>query len=193
MEYSELRSELQTLSDRSLRTSRKLDDTYYSLLEKVSIFRQTIGNLQELSDLTKELHENFQSDTVETVEEIQGPFDNFNNFDTQEQQIAELEERIQVGREKAERLTARLRKAQEHVEARSKTEAEGEAKTTSTQHDGLSRNLILTTLQDVYELFGQHWGRLWPSLSLRFSSISSDLSTLLRLLGLPSALSQEAT
>lgn len=122
----ELRAALQSLSDQSLSTSRRLDDTYYSILEKVTVLRQTIGTLQELSGLTKELHENFESDTKELIDDVKGQFESFDNFDSQQQQIIELESRIKSGKDKAEALTARLEKAKENVDARVKSEAEWE-------------------------------------------------------------------
>ena len=121
---------LKSLSDQSIKTSRRLDDTYYSILEKVSVLRQTIGTLQELSGLTKELHENFESDTKELLDDVQGQIDGFDSFDTQEKQIVDLEERVTVGKEKADSLTDRLAKAKGRVDARARSEVEWEAKNT---------------------------------------------------------------
>jgi hypothetical protein len=126
----DLRAALTSLSDQSLKTSRRLDDTYYSILEKVSVLRQTIGSLQELSGLTKELHENFESDTKELVDDIQGQFDTFDNFDSQQQQVVDLEDRIRVGKEKADSLTDRLAKAKERVDVRAQAELAWETKNT---------------------------------------------------------------
>jgi hypothetical protein len=86
--------------------------------------------LQELSGLTKELHENFESDTTELVDDVQGQFDGFDNFDAQQQQILGLEDRIQVGKQKADSLTDRLAKAKERVDARAQAELEWETKNT---------------------------------------------------------------
>lgn len=128
---------LKTLSDQSLKTSRRLDDTYYSILEKVSVLRQTIGSLQELSGLTRELHENFDSDTKELLDDVQGQIDGFGSFDSQQKQIVDLEERVTTGKKKADTLTERLAKARERVDARAKSEAEWEAKNTRTFMLGL--------------------------------------------------------
>ncbi|ORY04028.1 hypothetical protein BCR34DRAFT_605026 [Clohesyomyces aquaticus] len=125
----ELRSSLQSLSDQSLKTSRRLDDTYYSVLEKVSVLRQTIGSLQELSGLTKELHENFQADTEELVEDVKSQLEGLDNFDSQQRQVEMLEERIQAGRTKAVALNERLTDARKRVDARAKLEAEWEVQT----------------------------------------------------------------
>jgi predicted RNase H-like nuclease (RuvC/YqgF family) len=123
MAHRDLRATLQSLSDQSLKTSRRLDDTYYSILEKVSMLRQSIGTLQELSGLTKELHDNFEADTTELVEDVTGQVEAFNGFQTQQKQISHLESRIKAGKETADSLTARLAKAKERVDARAESEA----------------------------------------------------------------------
>ena len=127
---SELRSSLQSLSDQSLKTSRRLDDTYYSLLERLAQCRQTINGLQELANLTNELHQNFEADTKELAEEVGGQFDGFNDFKQQEEQVTALENRIKAGKEKADALTVRLDEARRRVDARAKLEAELEVRNT---------------------------------------------------------------
>ena len=122
------------MSEKSLKTSRELDNSYYSILEKVSVLRQTIANLQELSGLTKELHDNFRSDTKELADDVQGQFEGFNNFETQHEQVKGLEERIKSGKERADALTARLTEAKKRVDERAKVEAEWEARTTSERY-----------------------------------------------------------
>ncbi|KAF2831412.1 hypothetical protein CC86DRAFT_366778 [Ophiobolus disseminans] len=130
----DLHTALKSLSDQSLKTSRRLDDTYYSILEKASVLRQTIGTLQELSGLTKELHENFESDTKELLDDVQGQIDGFGSFDTQQKQIVDLEERVTASKNKAGSLTDRLAHAKERVDARAKSEGEWEAKNTRTEY-----------------------------------------------------------
>jgi hypothetical protein len=124
----DLHTALKSLSDQSLKTSRRLDDTYYSILEKVSVLRQTIGSLQELSGLTKELHENFESDTKELLDDVQGQIDGFGAFDSQQKQIVDMEERVKAGKNKADSLTERLARAKDRVDARARSEVEWEAK-----------------------------------------------------------------
>jgi predicted nuclease with TOPRIM domain len=104
----------------------------------VSSLRQTIGNLQELSGLTKELHETFQSDIKELAEDVHGQFEGFAEFETQQEQVTALEERIRVGKEKADALTARLEDARKKVDDRARLEAEWEATTSRTFHSTLS-------------------------------------------------------
>lgn len=159
----ELRTSLQSLSDQSLKTSRRLDDTYYSILEKVSILRQTIGSLQELSGLTKELHETFEADTKELAGDIRGQFEGFGNFEAQKHQVTTLETRIKVGRERADALKLRLAEARKNVEARAESEAQLEARNTRKRRvESLSVCIHLQTLQVVSGFFGESLVQLQP-------------------------------
>lgn len=94
--------------------------------------RQTIGTLQELSGLTKELHGNFETDAQDLLDDVQGQFENSDSFDAQQKQVAVLEERIRKGKEKADRLTERLAETKERVDRRAKSEAQWEASTNRT-------------------------------------------------------------
>lgn len=94
--------------------------------------RQTIGTLQELSGLTKELHSHFETDAQDLLDDVQGQFENSDNFHTQQKQVAALEERIMAGKEKADALTARLAEAKERVDRRARSEAQWEASTNRT-------------------------------------------------------------
>lgn len=152
----DLRAALQSLSDQSLKTSRRLDDTYYSLLEKLSPLRQTIGTLQELSGLTKELHANFETDAHELIDDVQGQFDNADNFDTQQEQVAVLEDRIRLGKEKADALTARLAEAKERVDARAKSEAQWEASTNRTYLDTAYQPVDANTIRRLVAVFWRY-------------------------------------
>lgn len=140
---------MQTLSDQSIRTSRRLDDTYYSILEKVSTLRQTIGTLQELSGLTKELHSNFEADSQDLLDDVKSQFENSGNFDRQQKQVAVLEERVRAGKEKADALTARLAEAKEKVDKRARSEAEWEA---STNRTSSANHIWVVHTDDIHRL-----------------------------------------
>lgn len=141
MAYRQLRTSLQNLSDQSLKTSRRLDDTYYSLLERLAQCRQTINGLQELTNLTNELHQNFETDANELAEDVQAQLEGFNNFEQQQDQVSALESRIKAGKEKAEALNGRLEEAKRRVDARAKSEAELEARNTRMEHCDLTKCL----------------------------------------------------
>lgn len=77
--------------------------------------------------MTKELHNNFESDSQDLLDDVQGQFENSDNFDAQQKQVAALEERVRAGKEKAEVLAARLAEAKVRVDKRAMSEAEWEA------------------------------------------------------------------
>lgn len=130
MAYRDLRAALQSLSDHSLQTSRRLDDTYYSILEKISVLRQTIGTLQDLSVLTKKLQVNFESDTKELVKNVSGQVATYDDFQLSQRQVNALEERIKIGKQTANSLTTRLARAKERVDSRARAEAQWQATNT---------------------------------------------------------------
>lgn len=161
--YRDLRKALQSLSDQSLKTSRRLDDTHYAILEKVSILHQTIGTLQELSGLTKELQVNFESDTRELVEDVTGQVEGFEGLKTQQEHVSALEGRITAGKQRADALTARLARAKERVDARARAEAEWQATSTRTISHDTEGTKILTNA-DRLRLF-------WSTLGFLFALI----------------------
>jgi len=80
----------------------------------------SISGLQELFNLTKQLHDDFVDEAQELEEEVQGQIDTFADFQGQEDRIKEMETRIKQGREKADGLRKRLDKATRRVEKREK-------------------------------------------------------------------------
>lgn len=105
-------------------TTRRLDDTYYSILEKVSGLHNTIDGLQELSTLTKKLGDEFTSDADELVDEVNNSLDSIGDFESQARLLEEFEARIVTGKEKAARLNERLEAARKRVDERERLEEE---------------------------------------------------------------------
>ncbi|EKG09209.1 hypothetical protein MPH_13760 [Macrophomina phaseolina MS6] len=120
----QLRNALHALSEQSMATTRRLDDTYYSILEKLSGLHSTIDGLQELSTLTKKLGDEFASDADELVDEMSNSLDSIGDFESQARLLEEFEARIVAGKEKAARLNERLEAARKRVEQREKLEEE---------------------------------------------------------------------
>lgn len=104
--------------------TRRLDDVYYSILEKISNLRNTISSLQELSTLTRDLHHDFIEESHELTDDIEGQIDTFGDFEGQKQKVDDLEKRIQKGRERAQGLDKRLARCRERVTWVEKKDAE---------------------------------------------------------------------
>ncbi|KAE9968205.1 hypothetical protein EG328_007690 [Venturia inaequalis] len=111
----ELRESLQALSDQSMKTTRQLDDLYYSILEKLSVLQSTISNLQDLSSMTKNLHTEFQKETSTFEADMREQIEAFGGFDNPKQRIGDFEKRVKTSKAKADELSARLESARARV------------------------------------------------------------------------------
>ncbi|KAF2836415.1 hypothetical protein M501DRAFT_914716, partial [Patellaria atrata CBS 101060] len=120
----EILKSFDNLNDLSLTTTRNLDDTYYSLLEKVTSLRSTISKLQELSIATNELYDEFQNGANELEEDVNTQVDGFGEFKKQMAQVDALESRVLVSKDKARRLIKRLEDVQKRVEKHENAEGE---------------------------------------------------------------------
>ena len=121
----ELRDKLSTLNQTGTDITRRLDYTYYSLLEKIGSLVSTIGSFQSLSKQSHDLIENFSKeataldsstrDRTETLRE---------GFEARQVRVAGLEGRGVQAQEKATKLSARLESARRKVQEWERREAE---------------------------------------------------------------------
>ncbi|KAH9214536.1 hypothetical protein DL95DRAFT_389506, partial [Leptodontidium sp. 2 PMI_412] len=105
---TELRNALNNLNTHSNLTTRRLDTTYYSVLEKLTTLQSTITSLKELAHLTRGLTEQFGTEAQEVVDDVTGQVDGFNGFRDQEARIKGLMERVDGGRERIKILAGRV-------------------------------------------------------------------------------------
>ena len=125
----ELRNELMKLNTLSNNTTRRLDNTYYSVLEKLSVLQQTITSLKELASMTKELNTEFQHESEDVVTEIENSLEGFQGFEEQQKRIEGLAERVKVGREKIKMLGDRVEVVKERVDGWETADREGQVRT----------------------------------------------------------------
>jgi len=110
-----------------MESTRKLDDVYYSILERLSTLQSTIGSLQDLSHHTKDLRTTFESDAREVETEVRDQMKVFGGFEKQKSRIQSLETRIKQSKDRTETLSERLEKAKEKVKLLETQEAEVQA------------------------------------------------------------------
>lgn len=125
--HDELQRTLLGLSEESMKTTRRLDDLYYNLLEKLSGLRSTISNLQELASLTAGLHKQFSEDTTELTQDLGRQIEGFGGFKTQQSDLEDIETRVRMSRQKADGLSERLEKARRRVNRLEEREKEWQA------------------------------------------------------------------
>ncbi|APA05807.1 hypothetical protein sscle_01g005770 [Sclerotinia sclerotiorum 1980 UF-70] len=129
MMAKELRNALTDVNAVADHTTRNLDATYYSVLEKLGDLHRTIGSLKELAAMTRQLNEDFNTEGEELVEESRAQLEGFEEFEAQEQKITALEKRVKEGRNTIDILSGRVDIVRKRVKGWEKAEQEWQDKT----------------------------------------------------------------
>ncbi|OIW35211.1 hypothetical protein CONLIGDRAFT_676142 [Coniochaeta ligniaria NRRL 30616] len=126
---SGLKKSLVGLSAFSNATTRRLDDTYYSVLEKLGMLQHTIVALKELAETSQETSTQFERESNDMVGEITSQINSFGGFGEQERRIQALTERIHGGRDKVKTLSERVDVVRERIEAWERADREWQERT----------------------------------------------------------------
>lgn len=110
-----LQKTLQEMNELGLSTTRRLDNTYYSILERLSHVLGTIQGLKELAIMSRNLSEEFSDEASTITEELNAQLDAFNSFNEQKQKIQQLEERVHKGRDRVKSLSTRVKAVSEKI------------------------------------------------------------------------------
>ncbi len=109
-------------------TTKQLDETYYSVLEKLGALQTTIDGLKELAEHTRQLTSNFSTEANELVTDIHAQLDAFGEFEDQQKRIESLQSRIQTGRELIKSLSERVDVVSERIESWGQADREWQEK-----------------------------------------------------------------
>jgi chromosome segregation ATPase len=110
-----------------MESTRRLDDSYYSILERLSSLQSAIGSLQDLSSHTKELRATFETEAKEVQDEVRHQIETFGGFEQQKARIQSLESRLQSSKAMTEVLSERLQTARSRAQVLENQEAEVQA------------------------------------------------------------------
>ncbi|KAM0280741.1 hypothetical protein ACHAQH_003911 [Verticillium albo-atrum] len=124
-----LKKSLADLSGFSNTTTRRLDETYYAVLEKTSALQGTVTAMRELAILSREIRGVFETESQEMVRDVQGQVDSLGEFEEQEKRIGDLQGRIEAGRKKIQALSGRVDVVKERVEGWERADREWQEKT----------------------------------------------------------------
>ena len=125
----ELRDRLADLDNTSNDVSRRLDYTYYGLLEKLNNLKGTIDSFQNLTLQSQHLITNFEHETEKLDDDISRRVKRFREgFDDRQSRVIEMEGRGNLASQKAKELGTRLESAQVVVENWAKREAAAKQK-----------------------------------------------------------------
>ncbi|KAI3401577.1 hypothetical protein diail_10178, partial [Diaporthe ilicicola] len=104
------------LANISTGTTRRLDDTYYSVLEKLSSLQNTVVALKELALASAAMNEGFTAESESVLAEAQAQLDAFGQFDEQQARVQALQDRVHGGRERISALSERVDIVRQKVE-----------------------------------------------------------------------------
>jgi uncharacterized protein YukE len=124
----ELLAALKKVEELGMQSTRQLDDTYYSILEKAENMRNTLAEMQRLADESRSSRERFDQEADELKKSTEQTMDGFGEFKTQEEAIDGYVTRLAESKTKTERLNERLEAARKRVEAYEKRYRETRAK-----------------------------------------------------------------
>ncbi|KAL4814433.1 hypothetical protein BDW67DRAFT_166032 [Aspergillus spinulosporus] len=151
-----LRSALSAVGTLATDITRRLDYTYYGLLEKIAALTMTIVSLQELSDTTSKLSDDFQRETTGLEQDIRKQIGDLHEFQPQVQRIEALEERMRASKTRAKALSNRLDAMRSEIENWDKREMEWQMRTNQRLRIfwGIITSVILASLVAIIL---QHW------------------------------------
>ena len=104
----EVSEALEALSRDAHLATRKLDDTYYALLERLALLKQTLSSLQHLSAQASTARSEWQDDAEITGTEIEEKIESFAGFETQASAVDDLVSRLKNAKARAGELEGSL-------------------------------------------------------------------------------------
>ncbi|KAH8885229.1 hypothetical protein GQ53DRAFT_599018, partial [Thozetella sp. PMI_491] len=97
-------------------TTQRLDNAYYSVLEKVGTLQGTLVALRELAGLSHELNGSFSREAGELASDVAGQLDGFGEFGDQQARVEMLQSRVRKGRVRVGALSERLDTVRKRIE-----------------------------------------------------------------------------
>lgn len=128
--YRYLRSALTSIGTLATDVTRRLDYTYYNLLEKITALNSTISSFQELSDSASTLLNDFERETASLDQDIRKQINDLQGFTPQIEKADALEQRMKAGRQRVEELGKRLETVRREIDSWEQRETEWQMKTT---------------------------------------------------------------
>lgn len=123
-----MRSALSSIGTLATDVTRRLDYTYYNLLEKITALNSTIGSFQDLSDTASTLLNDFERETAGLDQETRKQINDLQGFQPQIQKADALEERMKAGRQRVEDLGKRLESVRGEIDRWDQRESEWQSR-----------------------------------------------------------------
>ncbi|KAJ4417570.1 hypothetical protein N0V85_001798 [Neurospora sp. IMI 360204] len=124
-----LKKSLEDLEQFSNNTTRQLDDTYYSVLEKLCVLQSTILALREVAVASQDMTSHFTTEADELVTDVSSQLDAFGQFEDHQKRIEQLQDRVYVGRDRIKSLSERVDLVRERIESWERADREWQERT----------------------------------------------------------------
>ncbi|KAL1864484.1 hypothetical protein Daus18300_007716 [Diaporthe australafricana] len=112
----DLKKSLVDLANISTGTTQRLDETYYSVLEKLTSLQNTVVALKELASASASMNQGFTAESESVLAEAQSQLDAFGQFDEQQARVQAIQDRVHGGRERISALSERVDIVRQKVE-----------------------------------------------------------------------------
>ena len=113
----------------STTTAQRLENTYYSVLARLSMLQSTIQGIKELATMSKQMDHDFILESNEVVGDIQEHLESFGNFERHQDRIAGLQMRILRGQQRIRALSQRLDVVGDRIDGWEKADKEWQERT----------------------------------------------------------------
>lgn len=127
--YSGLKKSLAELAAFSSSTNDRLNETYYSVLQKLTALQNTILALEDLAHASTATNNGFIAESQSVIAEAQAQLDAFGDFSEQQARVQALQDRVHGGRERIAALSARVDVVRQRVETWERADREWQEKT----------------------------------------------------------------
>lgn len=124
------RESLSNIAAESTDFTRRLDATFYDLLQNASNLRTAITSFEELTNLASDLQADFTDESAKLEHDHAQQIAGFNHFEPHVRGLESLEGRMQRAREKALALDKRMEAAREKTDAWNRRELEWQTRVT---------------------------------------------------------------
>ncbi|KAK3501269.1 hypothetical protein B0T13DRAFT_511278 [Neurospora crassa] len=124
-----LKKSLEDLEQFSNNTTRQLDDTYYSVLEKLCVLQNTILALKEVAVASQDMTSHFTTEANELVTDVSLQLDAFGQFEDHQKRIEQLQDRVYAGRDRIKSLSDRVDLVRERIESWERADREWQERT----------------------------------------------------------------
>ncbi|KAJ9192926.1 hypothetical protein DTO021D3_2734 [Paecilomyces variotii] len=125
----QLRSALFSISTFATEITRRLDYTYYNLLEKLTTLHAVMDSFHELTKSTALLGQDFEKETANLDQDTRRQLEEFKGFETQIRDIEALEKRMDAGHERVDALGQRVAAVKKQIEDWERKELEWQTQT----------------------------------------------------------------